>query len=243
MPTLPPEISAELDELRDALRAVAREDLVALVLYGGLVRGRYVPGSSDVNVLVLVRDASVGVLERIAAPLHAAWRSMRVEPLVITPEELPRLAVAFPTKILDIQRRHVTLFGADPFGAVSVSREHVRQRTEQELQNLALRLRRRFLAIHDDPAALATAADDAAAPLAVNLRALLFLRGDVADEFEPTLAIYERAAAAFGLDGEALAAVKRLHEAPGGAVLSRELFGRLLDTVARSATAAATIEG
>ena len=239
-PALPPDVTTTLAELTAAMRAAAEDNLFALVLYGGLARGRYVPGSSDINLVVVVRDASAAAIERFAPTLHAAWRSMRVEPFIITPGDIPRLAVTFPTKMLDIQRRHVVLHGDEPFAALHVARIDVRRRIEQELRNLALRLRRRFVAIHDDSAALAAAADDAAAPLAVNLRALLLDRGVVTGDFDPTLAIYDRAATTFGLDREALASLKQIHQMREAATMTREMFGRLLATVDRAATVAAT---
>lgn len=239
--TLPADVTATLDELSAALRDGAGANLRALVLYGGLARGRYTPGASDINIAVILGDASAKELEKIAKPLHASWRAMRVDPFIIESGELPRLAIAFPTKFLDIQRRHIALFGDDPFTAIVVPREAIRQRVEQELYNLALRMRRRFVDTLDDPVALAATAGDAAASLAVNLRALLLLRGIVSETFEPTLAIYERAAQEFGLDGEALAAVKRLGHAGSSETLNRDLYGRLLATISRAAATAAAI--
>ena len=239
---LPPDVAAALDELGSSLRTEAGDNLLGLILYGGLVRGRYNPQTSDINVVVLLRDASADAMAKIARPLHAAWRAKRVEPLIIAPTELPRLALAFPTKVLDIQRRHIALLGDDPFDGIEVSRDLIRLRVEQELRNLVLRMRRRFIAIHDDPAALAAAVDDAAATLAVNLRALLFLREIVSDERQPALAIYERAAQTFGLDADALDAMKRLHRSPDDAMVSTELFGRLLSTIAKAADIATSME-
>jgi hypothetical protein len=240
---LPPDVAAALDELGTALRAAAGDNLLGLVLYGGLARGRYNPGTSDINLVVLLRDASAAAIGAIAPTLHAAWETSRVEPLIMSPSELPRLALAFPTKMLDIQRRHIALIGEDPFDGIAPKREHIRLRVEQELRNLALLMRRRFVAIHDDPVALAAAVDDAAATLAVNLRALLFLRGIVSDERQPALAIYERAAQTFGLDAAALDATKRLHRSADDATISAELFGRLLDTIGKAADVAARMDG
>jgi hypothetical protein len=221
------------------MRETAGDNLLGVVLYGGLARGRYVPGSSDINIVVLLHDASAAALGRIAPALHDVWRSMQVEPFIITTAELPRLAVTFPTKVLDIQRCHVALFGDDPFDGVTVRREDIRRRIEQELTNLALRLRRRYLTILDDQAALATAADDAAAPLAVNLRALLVDRGAITGDSERPVAIYDRAAEAFGLDREALAALKKVHHDREAATMAPEMFARLLATIDRAAAVAA----
>lgn len=239
-PSLAPDVSATLAAFRDALVRADSANLAALAVYGSAARGRYNPGTSDINVAIVLRDANGAALLRIAAVVHDAERASRIESLIVAESELPRLAVSFPTKVLDIQRRHVVLHGADVFSGITVDRDDVRLRTEQELRNLALRLRRRLIAARNDSHALALAAEDAAVPLAVNLRALLWLRGKVPDEFQPALAIYEVAAAELGLDADILAAVRRLRKETDRSFTAEQL-GRLIDTLSRAADAAATL--
>jgi predicted nucleotidyltransferase len=241
IPELPAETSAALDALRDGLRDAAGDDLVSLVLYGSAARGRYDRESSDINIVVVLRHADGATIEKIAPVLHDAERAWRVEPMIVAEQEVARLAITFPIKVLDIQRRHVVLHGADVFTGIHATREHVRLRAEQELMNLAMRLRRRFFSARRDSHALALAADDAAAPLAVNLRALLLLRGTVTDEFQPALAIYDSAAREFGLDRDVLEATKRIHKSADDRSMTAEAFGRLIDTVSRAADLAATM--
>lgn len=231
MTAIPPAVSSALDALGRELRADASDNLLGLILYGGLARGRYVEGSSDINIVVYLRDASGTSISAIASRLHEAWRTHRVDPFIITPKDVARLTVVFPTKMLDIQRRHVVLLGEDPFEGLTVDHEHIRLRAEQELRNLLLRLRHRFARVRDDQLSLAQAAADAAPTLAVNLRALLLLQGKVSDEFQPTLKIFELAATTFHLDAEALAATKHVHQGRDDARVDAALFGRLLATI------------
>jgi len=233
--TLPPDVSAALEALGRGLRADAGDNLLGLILYGGLARGRYVEGTSDINIVVYLRDASAASMSAIAPRLHEAWRTHRVDPFIITPREIARLTVVFPTKMLDIQRRHVVLAGENPFEGLTVDNEHIRLRVEQELRNLLLRLRHRFVRVRDDQLSLVQAASDAAPTLAVNLRALLLLQGIVSDEFQPALAIFELAAKTFQLDAEALAATKRVHQGRDDASIDAALFARLLATIEKAA--------
>jgi predicted nucleotidyltransferase len=237
---LPPEISNALDVLASGLRADAGDNLLGVILYGGLARGRYVEGSSDINIVIYLRDASAACLAAIAPRLNEAWRTHRVDPFIITPQEMARLTVVFPTKMLDIQRRHVVLMGEDPFDGLTVDHQHIRLRVEQELRNLLLRLRHRFVRVRDDQLSLAQAASDAAPTLAVNLRALLLLQGIVSDEFQPALAIFELAAKTFDLDADALAATKRVHQGTADASVDAASFARLLATIERAADLAAS---
>lgn len=120
----PPSVATVIQRLRDELTRLAGSNLAGLILYGGLARGRFRPGRSDVNLVVLLKDASAKSLTAIAAALRAAWRAARVEPLVLTPAEVKAAADAFATKFLDIQSFHILLTGEDPFVGLVLNPEH-----------------------------------------------------------------------------------------------------------------------
>ena len=118
----PAGVVAAIGRLREELAGAAGANLAGLILYGGLARGRYRPGRSDVNVIVLLHDATAASLAPLAPPLQAAWRAVRVEPMVLTPAEVRHAADAFPTKFLDIKEHHIVLAGDDPFVGLEVAR-------------------------------------------------------------------------------------------------------------------------
>ncbi|MBI3726308.1 hypothetical protein HY251_20475 [bacterium] len=234
----PAEVASALRELQAELARSAGANLAGLVLYGGLARRRYRPGKSDVNLAVLLRDASGAELAKIAPGLRAAWRAARIEPWILTPDEVRKAADVFPTKLQDIQAHHVALSGEDPFHDLTVEREHVRLRIEQELRNLALRLRRRFISTIDDRGALAAGLAATVAPLAVELAALVRLSGKQVPEDDTPAAVFAAAAAAFDLDREALARLAGLALETSAPDDAASLYGRVLQAVARSAEAA-----
>ena len=51
----PDEIRARISELCEELAQAAGANLRGLILYGGLARGRYRPGKSDINLVVLIK--------------------------------------------------------------------------------------------------------------------------------------------------------------------------------------------
>jgi hypothetical protein len=200
----PPATAAALGRLRDDLKGMAGANMAGLILYGGLARGRYHPGKSDVNLVVLLRDASGPALAALAPLLRGAWRALQVEPLVLVPDEIPEAAIAFPTKFLDIKSHHLVLLGEDPFAELEVGNEPLRARISQSLRNLALRVRRRYLALAHDPIAVAQMLGEVARPLAIELAGLLRLSGRDVPCQDRTTAIFEAASSAFHLDGAAL---------------------------------------
>lgn len=97
----PGPVTAVLGRFRDDLVRAAGKNLAGLILYGGLARGRFRPGRSDVNVIVLLQELSVPALTAVAPVLRADWREAAVEPMVLTPAEVRQAAAAFATKFLE----------------------------------------------------------------------------------------------------------------------------------------------
>ena len=231
----PPAVAATLDRLKDELSRAAGTNLAGLILYGGLSRGRYRPGKSDVNVVVLLKDASVPALAAIAPALRTARRAADVVPLILTPEEVGPAAVVFPTKFLDIKDHHIVLFGEDPFAALDVPREQISWRIVQELRNITLRLRQRFVAAVDDKDAQTAALAGIARPLAIQFQALLQLAGKPVPADDRSATIFQATAVAFGADGETLAMLAALRQGESVSTDLPTLFGRVL-TILESLT-------
>jgi hypothetical protein len=229
----PPAVAATLDRLKDELSRAAGTNLAGLILYGGLSRGRYRPGKSDVNVVVLLKDASVPALAAIAPALRTARRAADVVPLILTPEEVGPAAVVFPTKFLDIKDHHIVLFGEDPFAALDVPREQISWRIVQELRNLTLRLRHRFIAAVDSRDAQTASLAELARPLALQLIAMLRLAGKQVPDDDRSATVFQSATTAFALDGETLARLAALRLGEPVRDELPALFGQALAVLAR----------
>jgi hypothetical protein len=210
--TVPATVNDSLTRLKDELVRAAGKNLAGLILYGGVARGRYRPGKSDINVVVLLHEISAAALAAIGPALRSARRAVNVVPMILTPTEVRPTAAVFPIKFLDIRDHHVVLFGDDPFAGLEVPTELVRQRVVQELRNLAFRLRLRFVGALEDRNAQQTTLANAARPLAVSLAALLRLAGKTPPTIDRTASIFQEAAAAFGIDGAPLAKAAALRQ-------------------------------
>ena len=241
LPGIPAAVSTALDRLKEELGRTAGPNFAGLVLYGGLARGRYRPGKSDVNVIVLLHDASAPALAVAAPALRTAWRAAGVDPLLLTPAEVPRAAHAFPTKFLDIKNHHIVLAGADPLASLEVTPEQIRQRVAQGLHNLLLRLRRRYVAVLNDAGMLTRTLAGAARPFALELEALLYLAGKEVPAEDRSALVFEAAAAAFGLEREPLAQLAALRQNPRTSGDLTALFRSVLEAIARAADIAFTL--
>jgi predicted nucleotidyltransferase len=165
------------------------DSLQSIVLYGGLAKGEFVPGQSDVNILIVFRSVAIEVLDRAAPQVRQGALEFRLAAMLATEADLRDLADVFPIKFQDMQRRHKVLWGEDPFPKVTVPREHLRLRCEQELHNLSLRLRQGYVQRTDRPELLQAALSRAVSSLLVNLGVLLELKtGKPAENKQDALA-------------------------------------------------------
>lgn len=177
------------------------------VLYGSAARGDFVPGRSDINLMLITGELNPQVL-RSLGPAFSKWRKASTEPpLVMSRAEWDRATDAFPIEITDMQSAYQVLRGADPLHGVRVERADLRKGLEREFRGKLMRLRQGYATYAPDPAALGALGLQSAATILVLLRGLLTLIGKPVPK-EP-LALAAAAASAVGFEGEHLLHVVR----------------------------------
>lgn len=231
---IPEEVAKGLARLCAELQDAAGAHLAGVILYGGVARGRYRPEKSDIDLAVLLHDASAPVLKKIGPVLHRAWQSQRVEALVLNLSDVSSLASAFPVTILDIQEQHICLWGSDPFQGLKPPLENLRKRIAQELWNLNLRLRRRYLFVTADLDEQWRILSEIARPLAIELNWMLYLQGQHLSDNDRTAAIFDLASEVFQLDRQVLAELAILRQTTKS-IPPSDLYSRVLGIVDRCA--------
>jgi predicted nucleotidyltransferase len=186
---LPRSIQGRLEELSSALEAAAGGLLRSVVVHGSAARGEWREGESDLDVIVVLERSSRDVLEKMTAPLGIARAAARVEAMVLVEAEIGRAADVFPLLYDDLRRHHVVLYGRDPFADLVIHRDHLRLRVEQELREIAIRLRRGVIDAGGHPQTLAAVVTRKVRQARFPLRALLDLMGTpCSDDLEAVLA-------------------------------------------------------
>jgi hypothetical protein len=160
-----------VEELREGLG----EDLESVTRYGSIPRGEGREGVSDVNLLVLLRDAGPVTLAR-GAPAAQRWREETgAVPLLFTPREWRRSADVFPVEVADMKEHSRVLLGSDPVRDLSTSHGHLRLQVERELRGKLAQLRRGLFLAADHPPDVGRLLLGEAPSVATYLRALLRL--------------------------------------------------------------------
>lgn len=151
--TIPPEVALEHNLVRvvQRLREAAADNLLGVAAYGGPAKSRPaapgVPGArgSEVNILVVVANASLPALLPLAPVLTSAQRQSQVSAFVATPAELSVDAHLFPARMLEIRVTHRVLYGDVHLDRLEIAPRGLRFAALQELKTLEIRLRHRIL--------------------------------------------------------------------------------------------------
>jgi hypothetical protein len=121
------------------------DQLTGLILYGSAVRGEFLPGRSNLNLLLILSSYDTAILGKYHA-IHTRWSKDRiVVPLFLTQADLKSASVVFPLEYQDIQECHRLLWGLDPFVGFKVETRHLASQVLQSLRGNLLRLRQRLV--------------------------------------------------------------------------------------------------
>jgi predicted nucleotidyltransferase len=213
---LPQGIRDKLLAWTKSLEAVLADDLVGVIVHGSVARGDYRPGESDVDVVVVVKEATYAQLEAISAATQKARYEARLEPTILTEDEIAGAADVFPLLYDEIKRCHVVVVGRDPFAPIVVHDRHRRLRIEQELRQAAVTLRRAVLDACGAPEAVGGAVARKSRHVRGPLHALLTLKGFATAADLPS--VLARLSEVYGVDVAALAAPREHPEAAHAAL-------------------------
>jgi len=184
-----------MEEFARRVETALGENLVSLLLFGSAARGTQVEGRSDVNLLLIVKDASVATLHA-ATPVVAEWsRGGQPPPLIFSDAEWRASTDVFPIEMEDMRDAHRVLAGRDPFEGIATRRSDLRVELEHEVRGKVLRLRTEYAAAAADGKALGRLLVHSAGTFFVLFRALLRLTGGVPPAGHDAL-VRETAAAA-----------------------------------------------
>lgn len=204
------------------------------MLYGSAARGEYVPGVSDLNLLVVTETLAPSALRAISTAVAGLARHRQPPPLLIERQEWERAADVFPIEITDMQVAHVMVRGTDPVAGLAVDPADLRRALEAELRARLLRLRQGYAAGFEDGKLLGQVAMGMVSSVVTLFRASLVLAGRAVPPRTP--ACLTAAGQALGLDAGPVAALWERRRS-GGSGCTPDLFEGYLSAVAAAVRA------
>ena len=119
--------------------------LEAVVLYGSAVRGGFLEGRSNLNLLIVLNAHDSAALKRYGMA-HRRWsREGIVVPVLMTKEDIALSWYLFPLEWVEISQSHVVLVGENPFGHKDPDPHRLTLECNREIANNLIRLRQRYI--------------------------------------------------------------------------------------------------
>lgn len=151
-------------------------DGLSVVLYGSAARGDWDAARSDLNLLLVLEDASPASLQRLMPAVRRWHEAGFTAPLIIGRDEWVRAADVFPVEITDMSLAYQVLRGDDPVVPLSVDPADLRRAVETALRGKLIRLRQAYTRFGEAMPTLGGFAMATASELLVLLRCLAVLK-------------------------------------------------------------------
>ena len=134
---LPDKVVRETLTFVDTLKQSLKQNLHCVVIYGSAVRGGFDPGSSDINLLIVLEASTPEAHTVIGENMRRS--DVEIDPFVLTRPGIERSFKSFAIKFNSIKRHYVLLHGEDVLAGFTADRETARFLCEQAVRNLRLR--------------------------------------------------------------------------------------------------------
>ena len=163
-----------LDKL---IAKIGRENIVSIILYGSATGEDYIPGRSDINLLIVVKDIDFGHLRAIIPIVLKGIKRRIPPPLIVHPSYIERSVDVFPIEFLEIRDTRVVIYGEDLLANVEPTREQLRLECEEKIKGQLLTIRSAYIEHGNSPKTLRNLLIRSFAAIIPVLRQLLRLKG------------------------------------------------------------------
>ena len=140
-----------LQKFAQDLKDIYQEELISLILYGSAVSGEFVEKHSNLNLLVVLKDAHLESLKKSSKLIH---KFNMINTLFLTEDYIAKSTTFFPIEYLDMQENYFVIYGKDILKGLHVDTRNLRFQCEQELKEKLLKLRQAFVMKSNDASAL-----------------------------------------------------------------------------------------
>jgi len=129
----------------EKLSGIYSHDIISIFVYGSVAGPNYDPRYSDINVAVVMRDASARMLSSAARLVRWGLRRKITAPLFIEPHYIKLSLDTFPIEFMNMKDSRIVLYGDDLLADVTVKREDLRKECEYQLKGKILTIRQAYL--------------------------------------------------------------------------------------------------
>jgi hypothetical protein len=167
-------------EFADDTIRVGGSDLESIVLAGSILTQDYIPGISDINVVIVMKSMGQDFLDGLTVLGKKYGRKKVRAPLLITNDYLSRSIDVFPIEFLELKLIHKTIFGNEVFSRINIEKPMLRLQCERELKSKLIQLSRGYISSSGEKDIILKLIIDSSSGFYPLFRAMLFMSGGLA---------------------------------------------------------------
>lgn len=152
-------------------------EIDSVYLYGSIVTPDYKPKESDINSMILFTTFSFEGVIRLQPFVQKGLKSRIVAPLCLGVETFERSADTFPMEFIEIQDKHLCIYGVDRVASLPIPTEPLRVKIEEQIKGKLIRLRQIFMEHGQEPKYLKPVLEEALRELLPVFRNMLRFQG------------------------------------------------------------------
>ena len=150
--------------------------LKAVILYGSAARGTYVHGSSDINLLIIIREPDPEKIIALGSDQAKLIKKHHISIHILSEGESIRWADLLPMEYLDILEIGQTLYGENTAERLTITKKNLRHQVEERLRGNINALRQALIASRGSSRLLSQLLRESYGALTAPLRGLLRLK-------------------------------------------------------------------
>lgn len=158
------------------LQGIYKDNLVSVILYGSAASGEFIERHSNVNLLIILKNADLENLKKASGLLNR-YKFRLINPLFFGEDYIRNSNDVFPIEFLDMKENYTVLTGCDILQALSIDTKNLRFQCEQELKVKLIALRQFYLRRSKDNTTLSTFLFKSFTSIAHILRNVLRIKG------------------------------------------------------------------
>lgn len=139
------DVSSKVEPFVKDLVSGLGEKVESFAVTGSCLTGDYLPGVSDINSALILREIEMPELDFIARIMPRHRKKLVRPPLIITDEHIRRSLDVFPIEFLDLKLFHRTVYGADKLTKLPIEKLNLRLQCERDLKGKLINLQRGFI--------------------------------------------------------------------------------------------------
>ena len=169
------------------LNKLNKDNIHSVYVYGSAAGQGYVQNSSDINVLIILREINSGFLESNSKLVKKYEKKNKLAPLFLTERHINTSQDVFPMEFTEIREIYQLVYGEDLLKNLNIDMSNIRLQCEQLVKGQLIRIYQILLEIGNDKKKKLELLMNSIGSILPALRAMLRLGGSVAPRIKKEL--------------------------------------------------------